>query len=297
MSRPRRGPAISKDDGLPARWNGGWAKEKLDFLDQYLPPALIATRRMLQRYYVDLFAGPGRNVDYDTKEEFEGGAIRALKATDGKTPPTGFTHLVAVNLDKTDHEALGARIQRVIDAGETRVPPTHIERIHGDTNSHVDFIMRKIHKLAYVVVFADPDNPSQLPFTTLAALRQQGHRSVDLYVLFPSDMAIRRLVANPSANERVLTRFFGDTAWRPLADARKTDAQFPELMRQLRELYMTNLRALGWAFVTHTKIVRRTGSQSLYDMIFATNHPAGERIGQWAADERRSSDQIGMDFG
>lgn len=45
-----------------ARKNGEYAEEKLDFLDRFLPPALNMTASKPQRWYVDLFAGPGLSV-------------------------------------------------------------------------------------------------------------------------------------------------------------------------------------------------------------------------------------------
>src|SRR6185503_18513669 len=55
-------PDVIAQDGLPARDSGRWGLTKLSFLDDYCPAALQATKRKLQRCYVDLFAGPGINV-------------------------------------------------------------------------------------------------------------------------------------------------------------------------------------------------------------------------------------------
>jgi hypothetical protein len=79
MTRRRRDEEyVVASDNLPARRNGAWARDKLSFLDEYLPPALQATIAKRQRYYLDLFAGPGLNVD-DDGQEFEGAAIRRAR--------------------------------------------------------------------------------------------------------------------------------------------------------------------------------------------------------------------------
>lgn len=39
-----------------------WTADKLDFLERYIPAFVNATKKARSRYYVDGFAGPGRNV-------------------------------------------------------------------------------------------------------------------------------------------------------------------------------------------------------------------------------------------
>lgn len=90
-------PRLSATDGLPMRENGEYAKEKLRFLDYYLPSALTATTAKRHRVYVDLFAGPGINAS--AASEYEGGALRALKASSRNGAVT-FTDAVLVNKDR-----------------------------------------------------------------------------------------------------------------------------------------------------------------------------------------------------
>jgi three-Cys-motif partner protein len=279
-------------DGLLARDNGAWGKVKLSFLDAYLPPALMATRRKQQRHFVDLFAGPGRNIDArGTKEEFEGGTIRALRMTDAAMPPTSFTHLVAVNLDADDHQLLAERVHRVAEAGEARIPEAQRQLINGDANHYARFIIKAIDKRAYVLVFADPTAPKQFPFSTVQCLRADGHESVDLYMLYPG-AALRRLFGLPEANADVLTRFYGGDGWRRFVGDRVTSDHFAELMRRAQGYYTDQLRAAGWKYARVVRDVRRPDTAALYEMILATNHPAADRIGAWAADKETTKDQL-----
>ena len=66
-------PTRIASDGLRARENGEWAVTKLLFLDRFGPTAIDATRRKHNRVFVDLFAGPGMNID--PRSEGEPGAI------------------------------------------------------------------------------------------------------------------------------------------------------------------------------------------------------------------------------
>jgi three-Cys-motif partner protein len=227
-------------DGLIARRSGAWARDKLSFLDEYLPPALQATIRKKQVVYVDLFAGPGMNID-DTGKEFEGAALRALKTHAQANADRGFSHAFLVNLDQPADAALRERTENHCADGHCLVPLTEVNFLNEDANEVVHAIMRRIDVKAYVFVFADIEKPNQLPFDTVRALKLHGHSSVDFCVLFPDDMALRRML--PYAREKLrpnvpaLNQFFGTETWLSLWERRKSEAQSPERYRALQELY------------------------------------------------------------
>lgn len=292
MVRSRQGDDeyVIASDGLIARRSGAWARDKLSFLDEYLPPALQATIRKKERAYLDLFAGPGKNVD-DDGEEFEGGALRALKASAQSNPETGFTDAFFVNLDKRAHEALRERTENHCADGHCIVPHASIEFFNEDTNDVIHALIRRVHVRAYAFVFADIEKPNQLPFDTIKALRAHGHSSIDLCVLFPDDMALRRML--PYDRERLepnipaLNRFLGTEQWLQIWEQRKTDAQSPDLYRRIQELYANQLRGEGWKHVVETRYVRREGAAGLYKLLLASSHNAALKFAEWSADKQR----------
>jgi three-Cys-motif partner protein len=297
-ARGRRAEYVKASDGLIARNSGIWAKEKLSFLDEYGPPALKATEAKRQRWYVDLFAGPGINVDdEETHLEFEGAALRALKMTAPGDERVYFTHMVLVNKDIEAHQALEFRINRHCDEGHCRAPRAHVHAVHGDSNRLTHSIMRKINAKSYVFVFADIEAPKQLPFSTVRALMSHGHKSVDLFVLFPLDMGLNRVLSyNPEtweASAETLTEFFGTDKWRQIVEDRVTEAQSKDLRRRVLELYMEQLRK-DWQFVHVVRDVKRQGATKLYKMLFATNHRAGKKISEWSAAQPRKRDQLDL---
>lgn len=291
---PRRHKRVEiATDGLFARDNGSWAREKLSFLDEYLPTALNATRKKLERVYVDLFAGPGLNIERETGAEFKGAFLRAIEMEGTGTPRPRFTSAYAVNLKKVDHEALQARVARAVAAGQSNVPRDRLFIRRGDANAEIPGILREIHPKTYLVVFADIEAPRQWPWTSVEALRSMGHTSVDLYVLFPLEMGVRRLI--PYVGEGspdVLTRFFGCDSWKGIIDRYPTSApdQVRERGKALLDLYVARLKAAGWGYVIKARDVRRTGDAGLYRMLLATNDPAGDKIAKWAAlsEEKRA---------
>ncbi len=299
MTPKRENDWVVASDDLRARKNGIWGKEKLSFLDEFVPAALQATgagkHPKLQRWYVDLFAGPGRNVDTKANEEFEGSAIRVLPMSAQSDARVHFTHAVLVNKDKEDQAALAARVDQLRATDRCPVPQKNLEMLTADANRVVHRIMRGIDQSAYVLVFADITRPSHWPWTSVQALKAHRHKSVDFYMLFPSGMALQRML---SYNDRTveessekLDAFFGVDSWRQLVADRKTDAQSPELRRRVLELYVDRLRSLGWSHVLVAREIKRTGEALLYHMLYASNHPAGGRIATWSATRTRAGDQ------
>src|SRR2546425_10882784 len=98
---------VTAKDGLLARDSGPWGLTKLSFLDHYCPAAIQATARKLQRYYVDLFAGPGVNVVRGTRDaEYDGSPLRVLRYVGRQRNDLTFTHAVFINAMERDHQAL-----------------------------------------------------------------------------------------------------------------------------------------------------------------------------------------------
>jgi three-Cys-motif partner protein len=286
-------------DGLLARRNGAWARDKLSFLDEFLPPALQATIRKKQRYYVDLFAGPGKNVD-DEGTEFEGAALRALKLHAQSNGDIGFTNAVLVNLDAAADAALKERVENHCADGHCLVPLVDVQFRNDDANEVVAAIMRGIHELAYVFVFADIEKPNQLPFDTVRVLKGRGHKSIDFCVLFPDDMALRRML--PYGREKLrpnipaLNRYLGTETWIDLWEARKSQAQSPDLYRAIQDLYADQLRSLGWQYVVETRYVRREGDAGLYKLLLASDSKVAEKFAKWSAQKERNRQQPELDF-
>lgn len=275
--------AIARD-GLRARQNGAYAREKLRFLDEFGPPALEIAGSKLDRVYLDLFAGPGLSID-EAGQEFDGSPLRALALT-SKGAGHVFTRAYLVNLNAEDHNALERRVALRYDVGAARIPRPWVHPINKDANRALPAILDAVHPRAYVFAFADIEGISELPFTTLQHLSHR-HTSVDLYVLFPLSMTVNRLIAvsNGAHTARyapTLTAYFGTTGWEALANARITDEQSPQLRAGLEDLYLRQLRTL-WRYAGRVCDVRRRGDQSLYRMLFATNDANAQRVAQWFA--------------
>jgi three-Cys-motif partner protein len=286
-------------DGYVARDSGHWAKVKLSFLDFYCPTALLITRKIPERHYIDLFAGPGLNIDRETGEEFAGSPLRVLRSR-AKTGTT-FTHAVFVNTTKRDHDALERRVNATYEAGEAVIPRENVRLVLSDANVALPAILRQIDPRAYVLIFADIEAPKQWPWASVETMKASGHRSVDLYLLFPIDMGLVRLAGYSEADRErwapVLTPFFGTEEWKKLADEfRVTSEQSPAFRRALVELYLSRLQEL-WTYSVSVLGLTRRGDQVLYEMLFASNAKPAADLQRWAQKkmrELRDAGQIGL---
>jgi three-Cys-motif partner protein len=271
-------PSPLGSDGLHVRDTGAWARRKLEFLDRYLPAALDATARKRRRVYVDLFAGPGRNVS--NEKEFPGAALKALKAISPGN--VAFTDAVMVNLLPTHHRALEARVDALCRAGDSRVPRERISLRLADANDVAPSIITAFNPRDYLLVFADIEAPRQLSFNTIRSLKPAGYQSVDLYVLFPLDMGVQRLIAyDPATRDSFaagLDEYFGTPDWRELArEARINPGRRDSLRRRLTELYCRQLRTV-WKNADEMLDVYLRNRQRLYKMIFAESSGVANRI-------------------
>lgn len=264
--------------GLPARKCGAYVETKLGWLGDYLESALGATSSKIDRVYVDPFAGPGMSFDESTGRIFPSGALRAVTARGPGKAGKSFTEARLVNVDSASTAALAARIELL---PTTAVPQSGISLRTADSNLVIESLVSDIDPRAYVFVFADPESPSQLPFETLRRMRSLGHRSMDLYLLFPWGMGIRRLLSykelTPEAIN-VVDAFYGTEAWRTIYEDHPTSASRRQRSLRLRELYMQQLRGLGWSSVREAAAVNLSGERNLYWMLFATSSDVGNRI-------------------
>lgn len=103
-------------------------------------------------------------------------------------------------------------------------------------------------------------------------------------------MALRRLIdySGPvtDLNARVLTEFYGGDTWRQCEQFRQSEALRRDFAECLERTYLDRLRTV-WSHADHICNVHRESGQGLYTMLFATNHDAGKKIGEWAKKRAR----------
>lgn len=276
---------VVASDGLLARKNARHGEAKVQWLQWYVEAALQATQRMPRRWYVDLFAGPGRNID-PSGHEYPSMAVTA--ATIADRTGRGFHQCILGNLHDEQATALHERIDRAHAAGQLALSRANVQCIVADANHVAADIMSGVARRDYVLASLDIEAPRQLPFRTVRTLLARGHTSVDLYMLLPLHMGVNRAAGTGSGQAyESVTSFFGTSEWldvwyrHPSGGTPRTTA--------LLEFYLQQLRSeAGWKHAEVVLPVRSMGGQKLYQMLLATNNDTALKI---AKGVRKRSEQ------
>lgn len=304
MKEPRTLPRgyVPARDGLPARNQGDWAQQKLQFLRVYQGPALGATLKKGEHvYYLDLFAGPGCNVTRVQETgrfiESPGSPIQALRSSwkgkDGRE--RHFNGFFFCNIAQRDHLALQGRVRDEIAKHGEALSADQVHCLAGDANALLPEILAQIPTWAYLLVFADIEGPGDLAFSTLQRLKRD-HQSVDLYVLYPSLSGMCRLLsyrrAETERHAGTLDRYFGTSEWKGIWKNRITNTQSKEMQLGLLDLYRRQLGLLWRHVDAGPQVHMRT--RRLYRMLFAYDHAAAGNIAR-SASARAEQRELLMD--
>ena len=248
-------------DGHPAREVGHWVERKVHHVDRY---AQIFAGAMKKKWsalnYVELFAGPGMSWDKETRQFVTGSAVRALQEP--------FTNFVFVEMDPVASAALSARL-----AGEQRSWCV----ITDDCNSAIGRVADALQR-GLTLAFVDPTN-WQVALSTMEQLA--AGRNVDILMSFFSGFMRRVWYTDVPA----LDRFFGDSSWRQIRDAPRSDR-----ISLLIRLYNQKLARLGYLPDCWREAVpvRNNKNVFMYSLVLFSKNPLGLKFWRDAAvvDER-----------
>lgn len=235
---------------------GPWTKDKLKILSQYLPAYLNATRRAIERVYIDAFAGPGKNQIEGTDEIIDGSPLIALSARGSNGE--GFNRFFFI---ENNPKAVIELREQVAKAN----PVGRVEVIQGDTNIELPRVIRRINRESPTFVFLDTARiePRWETIESLAPWR------TELLINFPLGMAINR---NPDSEKT--EEYFGTPEWRPLWDAGRRSRT-----SGLIDLYVKRLISLGWEYpVSDPRLIKDDGNRNLYYLLFASKRDIGKQI-------------------
>jgi three-Cys-motif partner protein len=265
-----------EDDGLPMREAGAWAAEKLDYLARYINVFETAMRGIWKtRYYVDLMAGPGKNVVRGSKAVLLGSPLLAL------TTPHPFTGYFFVESSEDGFQALKQRC----DASPYS---KRVTMLTGDCNVLVTNIVQCIKRddqSSLNLAFLDPEG-FELRWETIAALASV--RRMDLIINYTQG-GLNRLMrrALEQKGQTIIDQFFGGREWRSLYQAWQSGKFRSGLHRKLIDLYKEKLKDLGYNEVVGgdevlqtEPLMRNTRRAPLYRLLFASKSKRGNDFWQ-----------------
>lgn len=244
-------------------------------LADYLPAFTTASMRARRTLYLDLFAGEHRNLSRTTGEEISGSPRVALDTQ----PP--FTKVVLFELpDKA----------RLLDEELRRSYPSRdFDVIAGDCNEQVRPVLERLVRSGWnwAPTFALVDQQAaEIRWSTLEQLshfKRPDRPKTELWLLFAPSMLPRGLASvDPAAVERFaerITSMYGSEDWRDAYIARGRELLSPsELRDELLNLMRWRLETVLGYHATHSFGMKNTRGGPIYNMVFATDHPAGEKI-------------------
>jgi three-Cys-motif partner protein len=254
---------------------GPWTIIKLDALEKYYSAFTTASKSAKRTLYLDLFGGEPENRERATERVFPGSALRAAMAT----PP--FTKLLVSELDEQ-----AAKKQR--DA-LTRIVGDRAEVLPGDCNVVIPAAMRSLdRRFRWAPTFALLDQYSaEISWETVKFLATYKDAAaptkIELCVFFSGSFIVRGLrgphgQVNAGYAARV-DALFGNHIWRELQAARDDGVLTGgQLNFELVNLMRSQLQAeLGYATTIPLEVLNTAG-RGIFHLIFATDHPVGDRI-------------------
>jgi len=248
--------------------------QKLAYFGKYIRAYLVATKRLPAKYYIDAFAGTGKNIlcnesceskggrrciDCGKGKEVDGSALIALKIKDV------FDKYILIELKKTNSNCLKAVIESEIDRDRIE----NVDFIEGDCNKILSQIHKGISENTGCLFFLDPQG-SELFWSTIESLSKI--KKADLFILYPYDMSLVRLTTNC---KNKLDRFYGTSKW---LDIYKGEVDANNRQKKLLNFYINNLKDLGFRISYRQINIRLREGKRLYHLIVATRHPVGEKI-------------------
>lgn len=246
-----------------------WSRNKLEILQGYLPAFNQASKSVSERIYIDLMAGEPENYDRDTGETFDGSARLALASV------PGFTRFVFGEQPP--------RARRLQDDLDHRHPGAPFYVYSGDCNVTIDRMLADLGEVRWAPTFAFLDQQAaELHWETMAKLAafRRGRYKAEQWILWSPAMIVKGVHGTngaPFADQ--VDRLYGSRRWRQILAARVDDAitapQFrAEMVNLLRWQFETEL---GYRHSIRIPMTMKNGTD-LYDMVFATDHPAGLNI-------------------
>jgi three-Cys-motif partner protein len=242
-------------DGLPARVVRSWARRKHHYLERYAHIFSVGMRNKFpRRAYLDLFAGPGRCYEEESREFYDGSPVIALREP--------FTDHIYVELEEEAAKALDARCALF-------KRDRYVAVISGDCNTRIDRVIELLPRFGLTLAFIDPTN-WQIRFSTIQRLT--ANRRVDLLVSFFGGSMKR--VAHLEEQPR-LDAFFGTRAWR--TDPRFLGADLLPTLSGLLACYREQLAGIGYLEQMSAREIPVTNSKhvTMYLMSVFSKHDLG----------------------
>ncbi|MBO0854566.1 MAG: three-Cys-motif partner protein TcmP, partial [Nocardia sp.] len=248
-----------------------WTNNKLLILGDYVNAFNIASKSAKETVYLDLMAGQPENTARHTGEKIDGSPRRVLAADNG------FTRHVFCELPD--------RATQLENTLRHDFPDKNFRVFPGDCNRTIDSVLVHLRPFdrAPMFVFID-QQAAEVEWSTIVKVSQfkgpSARTKPELWLLVSPTFIARGVRGTNSERFREqVTRFYGTDKWLNIQTAREGNIITPDQYRD----EMTNLirfrlaQHLGYRY-TQRIPMRMRNRTTIYDMVFATDHYAGDNI-------------------
>jgi len=256
-------------DNLSVRCVGEHAIQKIHFLTQYFG---IFSTGMHKKWsnrinYIEICSGPGRCINRESGDEFNGTALAILEHP-------AFKYLGQALFFDSDPNVINVLKQRI---QARNISNAYV--LHGNYNESTDIcnkLSRVIPKGSLNLVFIDPTDCS-VPFQLIRSMKQVVP-NMDLFINIASGTDFNRNIGSALQDQTKFknsiakySRFLDGREFFDDSDnvQRAKRGKFMELRNQFRDTYQKNLVNMGYRFFRFNTV------ENFYDLLFATSHERG----------------------
>ncbi|MGN8107800.1 three-Cys-motif partner protein TcmP [Paraburkholderia sp. 22098] len=170
-------PVFDPADGLPVMKVGAWSEEKHVALSRYIDSARQARAKWPYASFIDLFSGPGRVINRESKLISDGGVLSAWRMSQ-----QGGVPFNEVFIGDVDAESVQACEERLVAAGAS------VRAYVGSASSTVDEVLAALPRGLHFA-FLDPFSIEHLDFEIIRKLSLRPN--IDILIHF-SVMDVQR---------------------------------------------------------------------------------------------------------
>lgn len=263
----------------PRAW-GFWTEAKLRALGNYLSRFAIASQKVNNRVYLDLFAGRADNYSRDSSHRhFFGSTVLALEVD------PQFTHLRFFEL-QAEAEQLERELKDRYE-GDNR-----FKVIKGDCNEEIRIVLEELKDLnlatSPMFAFIDPC-ALDVHWSTLELLsrfKKRNYKGVrnkcEMLVLF-ADPSIQRQYG--AGADRSITKQYGNDDWKEIAKLREMKIiSAAESRFYYAEKFRHQLKNILGYETTMSLPVKSDSGKPVYTLVFATDNEVGKKIMSWVME-------------
>lgn len=247
----------SAQDNLSLRCVGEWSKDKIEYFNYYAQMFSTGMKaKWHDRYYIDLFSGPGKCVIRETMEEIKGSPLNALNVKDK------FSGYFFVDKNNVCILDLKKRIATSMEK---------IKFFPEDCNMAIEKVVSEIPEYSLSLIIIDPAS-LQFNFNSFNKLSKIKGDLIVNYPIYPIERAISAALAKSDYNSSKLDKFH--PGWREIVARKSWGDSKKQNIKNLMKDYINKIESLGYLSAVPIPF-KNSKNATLYFLIYFSKNQKG----------------------